>query len=167
MPRRTLCLISALLLPLSFAASAQVVPAPAVPQVGSSNPVSPEPNVPRPSTTPCSVTLFSNLAFADYSNKPLTFTPPAGCPGPWSRVVLTADFTVSAGRQYDRTGTIFLGGANIYFGTTAEPRAALSPSWHVERDLTDYSALFTQPQTGDAFLGNIVNSTYTGIVYGT
>ncbi len=148
-------------------AEAQVVTAPAVPQLGSSNPVSAEGNVPRPGTTPCAVTLFANLAFKDYSPKPISFAPPAACPGPWARIVLTADFTVSAGRQYDRTGTIFLGGANVYFGTTAEPRATLSPSWHVERDLTDYTALFTQAQTGNALLGNTVNSTYTGVVYGT
>ncbi len=144
---------------------AQVVLAPAVPQVGSSNPVSAEPNVPRPETTPCKVTLFSNMAFNDYSLHPLTFTP--GCTGPWAKVVLTVDFTVTAGRQYDRTGTIFVGNTNIYFGTTAEPRLTLSPSWHVERDLTDYSALFTTAQTGGAFLGNIYNSTYNGGIYGT
>ena len=34
---------------------------------------------------------------------------------------------------------IWLGGANIYFGTTQEPRATVAPSWHIERDLTDYS----------------------------
>jgi hypothetical protein len=154
-----------LALPVALSAQ-QVVPAPATPQIGSSNPVSPEPNVPRPSTTPCAVTLYTNMAFNDYSAHPISFTPPAGCPGPWARVVLTADFTVTAGRQYDRTGTLFLGNTNIFFGTTAEPRANLSPSWHVERDLTDYSALFTQPQTGAAFLGNIYNSTYNGAIYG-
>ena len=160
---RRLCITAALALPLNLVA--QVVPAPVVPQVGSSNPVSPEPNIPRPSTTPCAVTLFSNMAFNDYSAHPITYTP--ACTGPWARVVLTLDFTVTAGRQYDRTGTLYLGNTNIFFGTTAEPRAALSPSWHTERDLTDYSALFTSAQTGAAFLGNIYNSTYNGGIYGT
>ena len=98
-----------------------------------------------------------------------TFTPPPGCPGPWAKVIFSADFTVSAGRQFDRTAKFFLGGANIYFGTTAEPRAALSPSWHVERDLTDLSALFHTPQVGQAILGNFVGvdsgRTYNGIIY--
>ncbi len=161
-----LCLIAASVsVPVSL--QAQVVLAPPVPQVGSSNPVSPEPNVPRPTTVPCTVTLFSNMAFNDYSAHPIAYTPASGCTGPWARVVLTVDFTVTAGRQYDRTGTIYLGNTNIFFGTTAEPRAALSPSWHVERDLTDYAALFTTPQTGAAFLGNIYNSTYNGGIYGT
>ena len=43
----------------------------------------------------------------------------------------------------------------------------MSPSWHVERDLTDYSALFRQAGEGRAVLGNVVNSTYTGIIHGS
>lgn len=160
-------------LPLSLLASslclAQVVIAPATPQIGSSNPVSAEPSVTRPGTVPCSVTLLTNQAFADFSNKRLTYTPPADCAGPWAKVVFSADFTVTAGRQFDRTAKFFLGGANIYFGTTSEPRATLSPSWHVERDLTDLSALFKVPQTGQAILGNFVGVdsgiTYNGIIY--
>lgn len=164
---RWLVRAASVVLSVSAVAGAQVVPAPPVPQVGSSNPVSPEPSVPRPSTTPCSVTLFSNLEFADYGTKPIAFSPPTGCAGLWSRVVLTADFTVTAGRQFDRTAKFFLGGANIYFGTTAEPRAILSPSWHIERDVTDLSALFQTDQTGVASIQNIVNSTYTGVIYAT
>ena len=162
-PRVASVLASLLALPLTL--PAQVVLAPATPQIGSSNPVSPEPNVPRPSSTPCTVTLFNNMAFNDYSAHPLTYSPT--CTGPWSKIVLTVDFTVTAGRQYDRTGTLYLGNTNIFFGTTAEPRSNLAPSWHVERDLTDYSALFTTAQTGAAFLGNIYNSTYNGGIYGT
>lgn len=148
-------------------ASAQVVVAPAVPQIGSSNPASPEPGVPRPSTTPCVVTLFSNLTFNDYGTRPIAYAPPLQCPGPWAKVVLTADISVTAGRQFDRTAKFYLGGANIYFGTTAEPRATLAPSWHIERDLTDLSALFGTTQTGVASIQNIVNSTYTGVIYGS
>ena len=151
----------------SLVASAQVVPVPATPVVGSSNPASAEPPVTRPSTRPCTVTLFSNEAFNDYSAHPLTFAPPAGCRGPWARVVLTVDFTVTAGIQYDRTASLYLGNANIFYGTTAEPTPTLSPSWHVERDVTDLSALFKAPQTGQAILYNIYNSTYNGGIYGT
>ena len=129
------------------------------------NPAPPEPPLARPTTTPCTVTLFANMQFADYSDKAISYTP--GCTGPWSKVILTADFTVTAGRQFDRTAKLFLGGANIYFGTTAEPRAALAPSWHAERDVTDLSVLFTKPEVGVATVQNIVNSTYTGIIYGT
>jgi hypothetical protein len=135
--------------------------------VGSSNTATADPPVPRPHTTPCTVQLFSNLAFADFSPKPFAYTPPAACPGPWAKVVLEADFSVTAGRQFDRTAEIALGHVNIYFGTTAEPSSTVSPSWHVERDLTDYSPLFRAAQSGDVNLGNLVNSTYTGIIHGS
>jgi hypothetical protein len=147
------------------AASAQVVPTPATPQVSSSNPVSAEPLVTRPSTKPCVVPLLTNTPFENFNGAPLAYTPPAACPGPWAKVVLTADFTVTAGRQFDRSAWFYLGDANIFYGTTAEPRAALSPSWHIERDLTDLTALFKTPQTGLASIGNVVDSTYTGIIY--
>jgi hypothetical protein len=146
-------------------ASAQVVPAPTTPQVGSSNPVTAEPLVTRPPTTPCVVSLLSNAAFENFNGAPLTYAPPAACPGPWAKVVLTADFTVTAGRQFDRSAWFYLGDTNIFYGTTAEPRAALSPSWHIERDVTDLTALFKTPQTGLASIGNIVNSTFTGIIF--
>ena len=78
---------------------------------------------------------------------------------------LSIDFTVTAGIQYDRTAEFFLGGSNIFYGTTAEPGSSMSPSWHVERDVTDLSAVFKKPQTGIAEIGNLVNDTYTGIIY--
>jgi Peptide N-acetyl-beta-D-glucosaminyl asparaginase amidase A len=146
-------------------ASAQVVPAPTTPQVGSSNPATAEPLVSRPHTKPCVVPLLTNAAFENFNGAPLTYTPPSGCPGPWAKVVLTADFTVTAGRQFDRSAWFYLGDTNIFYGTTAEPRAALSPSWHIERDVTDLTALFKTPQTGLASIGNTVDSTYTGIIY--
>jgi hypothetical protein len=111
------------------------------------------------------VKLFTNQEFADYSAKTFSYSPPEQCPGPWAKVVFTADFTVTAGVQYDRTASLYLGHANIFYGTTAEPGSTLSPSWHVERDLTDLSALFASPQSGEADIYNIVNSTYTGIIY--
>jgi hypothetical protein len=149
--------------------SAQVVLAPTTPVIGSSNTVSADPTVPRPDTKPCTVALFTNLEFADFNTKTYSYTPPADCPGPWAKVVFTADFTVTAGLQYDRTEEFFLGGANLLYGTTAQPRATLSPSWHVENDVTDLSALLKSPQPGTALLGNYVGVyagvDYTGIIY--
>src|SRR3954452_20567044 len=135
--------------------------------VGSSNTATADPTVPRPGMTPCAVQLYSNFQFADFSPKPFTYTPASACPGPWAKVVLEADFACTAGRQFDRTAMIAIGHTNVYFGTTSEPSAAVSPSWHVERDLTDYSPLFRTAQTGEVNLGNLVNSTYTGIIHGS
>lgn len=162
-------IVSSLLFLSSGELEAQVVLAPSTPQVGSSNTVSADPPVPRPRTKPCTVQLFQNLEFADFNIKPFSYTPPPGCPGPWAKVVFTADFTVTAGRQFDRTAKFFLGGVNIYFGTTAEPRASLSPSWHVESDVTDLSAVFRSTQNGFANIGNFVGVSagvsYTGIIF--
>jgi len=134
--------------------------------VGSSNTATADPPVSRPATTPCVVQLFSGVTFADFSPKPFTYSPPAACPRPWAKVVLEADFSVSAGRQFDRTAQIAIAHANVYYGTTPEPSASVSPSWHVERDLTDYSPLFAAPQSGETNLGNLVNPTFTGIITG-
>lgn len=158
-----------LLLASAGFAHAQVVLAPPTPQVGSSNPITAEPSVPRPHTQPCIVPLLQNQVFADFNPKPISYTPPSACPGPWAKVVFIGDFTVTAGRQFDRTAAFYLGHANIYYGTTAEPRAILSPSWHVERDVTDLTAIFKSPQTGQADLANFVGVsngvTYDGIIY--
>jgi hypothetical protein len=138
----------------------------APPTAGSANTVTADPPVPRPKTTPCVVTLFSGDTFADYTPKPFTYAPPSSCPGPWAKVVLDADFAVTAGRQFDRTANVWIGGTNVFFGTTPEPSRTVSPSWHVERDLTDYAALFGAAQPGEIVLGNTVNATYTGVLSG-
>ena len=151
------------------AVQAQVVPAPAALPLGSSNPLTAAPPVPRPHGKRCVVPLFQNLRFADFEPRDFGYTPPAACPGPWAKVVFTADFTVSAGRQFDRTAAFYLGHANLYYGTTAEPRATLSPSWHVERDVTELSALLRSPQAGAARLDNFVGVsagvTYDGVIF--
>jgi hypothetical protein len=146
------------------AISAQPIPPPGL-VAGSANTATADPPVARPNTTPCVVTLFNNFAFADFSPKPFSFTP--ACPGPWAKVVLNADFSIQAGRQFDRTAEIWIGGVNVYFGTTSEPSGTVARSWHIERDLTDYSALFNSAQNGRVDLGNLVNSTFTSTLFGT
>jgi hypothetical protein len=135
--------------------------------IGSTNVTVADPSVPRPPGQPCVVQLFSNDTFNDYNPRPFSYTPPAGCGTRWSKVVLEGDFSVTAGIQYDRTATIFLGGVNLYFGTTQEPDPSEAQSWHVERDLTDYTALFRNAGQGKVFIANIVNSTYTGVIHGS
>jgi len=143
----------------AFAASASSA-------VGSENVAVADPNVPLPAGAPCTVDLFDGDTFNNYSTRPFSYAPPAGCPGPWSKVVLDADFGVTAGIQYDRTASIWLGGVNLYFGTTQEPDPTVAQNWRVERDVTDYSALLSQPGQGQAVVYNIVNSTYTGVIHG-
>src|SRR5712671_5408409 len=151
---------------VSTAAAAQPTPV-TPPTIGSANTATADPTVPRPKTTPCRVRLFTDMKFADFSPKSFAYAPPAACPGPWQKVVLEADYSVEAGRQFDRTANLWVGGVNIYFGTTAEPSRTVARSWHVERDLTDYTALLLSPASGEADLGNLVNGTYTSSLFGT
>ncbi len=159
--------IACIVLLLTCASAAQNYVAPSNPQIGSANTVTANAPVPRPRTTPCTVQLFQNLDFADFSPKFFSYAPPADCPGPWAAVVLEADWSVDAGRQFDRTAEIWIGGANVYFGTTAEPSHDVQRTWHTENDLTDYSPLFTIPQDGRVDLDNLVNNMYTSHLHGS
>src|SRR4051812_30749115 len=122
--------VAACLVLAATAVSAQPIPPPGL-VIGSGNTATADPPVARPETTPCVVTLFNNFAFADFSPKPFSFTP--ACPGPWAKVVLNADFSIQAGRQFDRTAEIWIGGVNVYFGTTSEPSGKVARSWHITR----------------------------------
>jgi Peptide N-acetyl-beta-D-glucosaminyl asparaginase amidase A len=135
--------------------------------IGTSLEATADPPVTRPNTKPCVVTLLTNQAFDNFNNQPFSYTPPASCPGPWSKVVFEGDFSIQAGVQFDRTAELFLGNVDIYFGTTAEPQQSVTDTWHVERDLTDYTALFKSPQTGFATLGNVIEPGLNSIIFGT
>jgi len=128
-------------------------------QVGTQFEVTADPLVPRPHEKPCVVPLFTAYQFAHFSDSSQTFefTPPANCSGPWQKVVLEADFSENGGIQFDRTASLYLANTNLYFGTTPEPLAALTNTWHIERDVTDYSALFAIPQQGTIVLANCTN----------
>src|SRR5689334_11175909 len=161
--------ISCLGLAAAAAIRAQPIPQ-SPPTLGSPNTVTADPAVPRPPGAPCRVRLFTDLKFADFSPKMFAYSPPASCPGPWEKVVLEADYSVEAGRQFDRTATLWIGGVNVYFGTTAEPTrppGAIGRSWHVERDITDCTAALLAPAPGRAELGNLVDSTVTSALWGT
>jgi hypothetical protein len=131
--------------------------------------------VPRPAGTPCVANLYTQVAFDDHGDttsraaKPRewTYTPPAQCAGPWSKVVLEADFSVTAGHQYDRTVSLWLKGVNLFYGTTQEPSAKVSPHWHVERDVTDYASLFHDIGHGQTILNNWIDASRAGIIYGS
>ncbi|MGA6981780.1 MAG: peptide-N4-asparagine amidase [Candidatus Sulfotelmatobacter sp.] len=134
-------------------------------KIGSPNTVTAAPLVPRPSTRPCVVELFSGAQFYDFNVENFTFTPPSDCPGPWAKVVLESDINLNAGIQYDRTANYWLGPVNIYFGTTAEPNPANGPSWHIESDLTEYSSIFYTAQTGQANIGNTLCCGLTSTIF--
>jgi hypothetical protein len=153
--------------PLAAAAQAETTApagfaAPPLPSPGLNTVADVEPGVARPPGVPCIVSLFAPRQFEGVEPVAFPYAPPAACPGPWAKVVLEADFDVTAGRQFDRTAIIHLGGVNLYYGSTMEPRRTIAPAWHVERDVTDYAALLAQPGSGEVLIANIVNETYTG-----
>lgn len=131
------------------------------------DPVTADRPVPTPPTPSCTVNLAADYttndssgAFQAYNG---TFTPPADCPGPWAKVVL--DFTGrETGRQYDRAGDITFGGARIFFTSTPEPDPD-GITWHAQKDVTEYSSLFTPGQPYTISVPNYLNSLDTGVMH--
>jgi hypothetical protein len=113
-------------------------------------PLSAEPTVPRPDSTPCVVELFAGAAVTGFDT--FSYAPPVDCPPPWSKVVFEMDLTsvvrtgsvgnvrISLSHPDDGDFLLFMGAPQIHAGEA---------TWRVERDLTDYSALLSDPE----FLG--------------
>jgi hypothetical protein len=139
---------------------------PDIPAIGTNSVATADPLVVRPATKPCVVELLDRHEFVGEAPVALNFSPPEACPGPWAKVVVETDFNVTKGRQFDRSAILNLAGVNLYLGTTMEPRRDIAPEWHAERDVTDYSRIFTTPQTGEFLLANYVDDTYTGHLFG-
>jgi peptide N-acetyl-beta-D-glucosaminyl asparaginase amidase A len=146
-------------------AGAAAAAAPAL-EINYQNPVSAFPPVARPDTAHCTVTAMQH-DFANSYGQPFvgTLTPPAACAGPWSKVVLDWSGSV-AGRQYDRLAGVWIGGSEVFRTSTPEPDPA-GISWHVDADISRFIPLLRTPQPLVVDLGNIVNSTYTGIYHMT
>ena len=122
------------------------------------------PPIAVPATMSCTEQIMSHT-FANSYGQPYTgpYVPPPDCPGPWSKVVLTFTATVG-GDQYDRMVEITLGHAIFLEGSTSEPCCTgdNSVTWTVQRDVTQYSSLLSQPQSVLVELDNVYNSTYDG-----
>lgn len=123
--------------------------------------------IPVPSTHSCTVPLMTHDFHSSYGT-PFngTYTPPAGCKGPWAKVVLTLTSTVG-GVQFDRDVYVAIGHAVVLDGTTSEPccTGINASTWTVQRDVTDISALLTTRQPVQVELDNVNDSTYTGVYH--
>ncbi|WP_205519435.1 peptide-N4-asparagine amidase [Pyxidicoccus caerfyrddinensis] len=117
--------------------------------------------VEKPATPSCTVKIVDEQ-FDDFTPYTSTFTPPAGCPGPWNKVVLRMEGKVQ-GVQYDRLGHLEVGGVAIFKTSTPEPSRD-GIQWAVEKDVTDYAPLLSKPQSVWMLIGNVVNETYTGVL---
>jgi len=123
--------------------------------------------VPRPPpAAPICVVPVLSYSFANTYGAPpakAAYAPPAGCPAPWSLVVLSFSVAI-AGDQYDRVAAVWLDGAELLRTTTAEPTPD-GVRWTVRKDVTRYSALLRSPPGGvlSVMLENLVNDVYTGV----
>jgi hypothetical protein len=155
-----LALATALVLGIPAAARAATPPA----EFGTDwdNPRTAAPPVPKPPTRACTEQIVDH-GFADFSTFTSEYTPPAGCTGPWAKVVLRLDGAVQ-GRQFDRLGWLTIGDVMVLKTSTPEP----SPDgieWSVEKDVSGYAPLLRAPRTVKMFLGNVVNDIYTGVLF--
>src|SRR5690349_10459333 len=132
--------------------------------VGDTGVVSTAPHVPVPAGEPCVVTLFQDVFLEEQdqgppgyspmpdSGTPYTYAPPAGCPGPWAKVVLKASVTNFGGGDPAKA-YVRLHGIELFEGSLPElytPPA--QPGWQVERDVTDVASMLTEPHSGQVGL---------------
>jgi hypothetical protein len=126
-----------------------------------------------PTTQPCVETIvknyaFKNTAYGPDKNYKGPYAPPAQCPGPWSRVVVTVSVHVT-GVQFDRIGDVRLGDVDIFPYTTPEPRGNGSGNvtWTKSKNVTDYTDLLLHKQKISFEIGNVITGPYNGVYYGT
>ncbi|CAL4965949.1 unnamed protein product [Urochloa decumbens] len=127
---------------------------------------------PKGSSGPCSTLLLSH-SFAFTLTKPpvtATYSPPpclqrAGAAGALSLAVLEWR-AECRGVQYDRIFGVWLGGAELLRGSTAEPRRG-GVAWSVSKDVTKYAPLLAAAgnATLAVYLGNLIDDTYNGVYH--
>ncbi|CAL5393601.1 unnamed protein product [Camellia sinensis] len=117
-----------------------------------------------PDTKPCSNLVLNHEFGYTYGKPPVlaNYTPPSNCPSHnFSKIVLQWTATCK-GRQFDRIFGIWLGGVELLRSCTAEPRRT-GIDWTVKKDVSKYYSLLMTNQTLAVYLGNLVDTTYTGV----
>ncbi|XP_073159226.1 peptide-N4-(N-acetyl-beta-glucosaminyl)asparagine amidase A-like [Henckelia pumila] len=119
-----------------------------------------------PNTKPCSYLVLQHDFAFTYGKPPVfaNYTPPWDCPSQkFARIVLEWTATCK-GRQFDRIFGVWLGGVEILRSCTAEPRAT-GIVWTAKKDITRYHSLLMNNQILAVYMGNLVDSTYTGVYH--
>ncbi|KAG2594956.1 peptide-N4-(N-acetyl-beta-glucosaminyl)asparagine amidase A-like [Panicum virgatum] len=131
------------------------------------------PHRPPPgSFSPCSTLLLSHSFAYTYTKPPVTaaYSPPpclAAAGGRASAISLAVlEWRATCrGVQFDRIFGVWLGGAELLRGCTAEPRQS-GVEWIVSKDVTKYASLLAARNSILAvYLGNIVDEQYTGVYH--
>uniref|UniRef100_K3XFX6 Peptide N-acetyl-beta-D-glucosaminyl asparaginase amidase A N-terminal domain-containing protein n=1 Tax=Setaria italica TaxID=4555 RepID=K3XFX6_SETIT len=121
---------------------------------------------------PCSTLLLSHSFAYTYNKPPATaaYTPPPCLAAAGSRAsaisLAVLEWRATCrGVQFDRIFGVWLGGAELLRGCTAEPRQS-GVEWTVSKDVTKYASLLTaRNSTLAVYLGNIVDQQYTGVYH--
>ena len=146
----------------SFAASR------GAPRAMARDPAEADPTLPVPGKL-CSSTQLFSLDFRSYDTHRFQFGVPEKClQEGHTRILLDLQCNVSAGRQFDRSIYISIGGALVFAGTTQEPSNRTAPEWHAQADLTSFYALLSTNASqleGSVQLGTIVNDKYNGVPF--
>lgn len=124
---------------------------------------------PRGSSGPCSTLLLSHSFAFTLTKPPVTAAyspPPCLVSGASSVSLAVLEWRAECrGAQYDRTFGVWLGGAEILRGSTAEPRPG-GVAWSVSKDVTRYAALLAAGNaTLAVYLGNLIDDTYNGVYH--
>ncbi|KAJ4768025.1 Peptide-N4-(N-acetyl-beta-glucosaminyl)asparagine amidase A [Rhynchospora pubera] len=121
--------------------------------------------IPLPTTQQCSHLLLQHDFGYTYGKPPATsyYIPPSCLTQTPSRIVLQWHATCQ-GRQFDRIFGVWLGGVELLRSCTAEPRPN-GIVWTVRKDVTRYTSLFYENSTFAVHLGNLIDSTYTGVYH--
>ncbi|CAN7117535.1 unnamed protein product [Brassica rapa subsp. narinosa] len=128
----------------------------------------PVPSSPQTQQQPCSHQFLHHDFAYTYTKPPVlaNYTLPSHCPSQqFSRITLELRSTCR-GRQFDRIFGLWLDGAELLRSCTAEPTRN-GILWSVEKDVTKYHSLLVKnrTQTLALYLGNIVDTTYTGVYH--
>ncbi|XP_074319294.1 peptide-N4-(N-acetyl-beta-glucosaminyl)asparagine amidase A [Silene latifolia] len=129
----------------------------------------PIPRATAPTIASCTHQILTHDFAFTYAREPVhvPYAPPSHCPSSkYSSIVLEWSATCQ-GRQFDRIFGVWLGGVEVLRGCTAEPTRG-GIFWKVKKDVTRYSELFLRKNSDlslDVYLGNLVDSTYTGVYH--
>ncbi|KAJ1282078.1 hypothetical protein BS78_03G022500 [Paspalum vaginatum] len=126
---------------------------------------------PKGSSGPCSTLLLSHSFAFTLTKPPVTaaYSPPPCLLAAGPRAALSLAVlewrAECRGVQYDRIFGVWLGGAELLRGSTAEPRPG-GVAWSVSKDVTRYAPLLASGNaTLAVYLGNLIDDTYNGVYH--